>query len=345
LATIVGDAYATPSRRRTCVSDHDRSDLPDYGTITGLTDRDSSDIGGRGRQTGLTDTDGADRPGRGYGAECPAAQVESQQGPGRRGFSDNDSGPTADRAGSGRGGRAGVTDNDSGPNADRAGAGRPASEGPRGFNEGATSTELGGQVLPTFPWPPPAPTVPAPPLPRALVIGHQPRPTLLYVAQRLTSALARAGYVEFTFYRVPNGFSLISRFEQIQADGKPAPGGARYPPPDGRTPLSFEQYLASLFVAPVGHYRQIVFVATNAPFVANGKSMSADVANQLLRNGANELPATFNRMLFGPDYAMTPLIYEYQKSGRNGPMVHMQTSPLTSQSHLAPILMALSAAR
>jgi hypothetical protein len=185
--------------------------------------------------------------------------------------------------------------------------------------------------------------VPAPPLPRALVVGRQQRPSLLAVAQRLTSALTRASYVEFTFYSVPNGFALVSRFEQILSDGEPVPGGARYPPPDGRSPLSFEDYIKSLFVAPVGHYRQIVFVATNASFVANGKPMSADVANQLLRNGANRLPAAFNRIFFGTDYAMTPLIYEYQKSGQNGAMVRMQASPLTSQSHLAPILTALNA--
>ena len=336
----MGDAYAQPSRRRTCISDQDRNDLPDYGTITGLTDRDSGDSAGRGRQTGLTDADGADRPGRGYGAECPIRAEGANTG-----IADNDTGPNADRAGYGRGSRhASVSDSDTGPNADSAGYGRGANTGTRGFDGGPSLSQSGAQILPAFPWPPPATTVPAPPLPRPLAIGHRSRPTLLYVAQRLTNALTNASYGEFTFYRVPNGFALVSRFEQILSDGKPAPGGARYPPPDGRTPLSFDQYLASLFVAPVGHYRQIVFVATNEPFVANGKAMSADVANQLLRNGANELPETFNRMVFGSDYALTPLIYEYEKSGRNGPMVRLQTSPLTPRSHLAPILLALSAA-
>src|SRR5512143_2683960 len=108
-ATVTGNAYAQPTgRRRTCLTDHDTgagADAPDYGINTGLTDIDPTDRTGRGTFSRVTDTDTSDSENRGIGSRCAR----------RTGVTDQDSAPTADRAGYGRGGspnRQGVGDND-----------------------------------------------------------------------------------------------------------------------------------------------------------------------------------------------------------------------------------------
>jgi hypothetical protein len=163
------------------------------------------------------------------------------------------------------------------------------------------------------------------------------RPPSLYdVGQRLTRALERARYYEYSFYSVPNGFALVARLERFLDDGSRAPDRFRYLQP-GDEPFSFSRYLTGLFVAPVGNYRQIVFVTTNYPFVASGKPMTDDVAERILRSGANALPTSYRAIRFGTDYNVTALIYEFQKRpqeqalarparGRLGADVHLQRS-------------------
>jgi hypothetical protein len=163
------------------------------------------------------------------------------------------------------------------------------------------------------------------------------RQTTLYdVGRRLTQALERARYSEYSFYSAPNGFALVARLERFLDDGRRAPDRLRYRDP-GDEPFSFARYLAALFIAPVGNYRLIVFVVTNFPFVASGKPMTDDVAERILRSGANALPSSYRSIRFGEDYGVTALIYEFEKRpqeqalarpgrGRLGAEVHLERS-------------------
>jgi hypothetical protein len=189
-------------------------------------------------------------------------------------------------------------------------------------------------AFPQFPWPPPRPSEQTS-LPRTrLLAAMRPQPSLYDVGEHLAGGLDRAGYSERSFYGVPNGFALVARLERILENGRPAPGGFRYIPP-GHEPFSLTAYLSGLFVAPVGYYRQIVFVVTDAPFVATGEELTQRQASELLREGANRLPSYFRNMPFGPDYEVSALIYEFEKTGTTGQMRLLPNGRLGARTHLS----------
>jgi hypothetical protein len=335
LSLVLGKSFAQTPLSRTCLTDTDTTDRPEYGTRTGLTDTDSSDRAERGTLTRRTDSDAHDPANRGRSWRCGA----------RTGVSDSDTGANADRAGYGRGGRAsntgvadsdtadrpgfgrgaggrtGVTDNDSGPTADSAGRGR-------GSRHSVTTG------FPEFPWPAPRPSEAPLKLPHDRIVASLGADKSLYgVGQHLTAAINSAGYAEYTFYAVPDGFALVSRLERIEADGRPSPNGFRYIQP-GQEPFSLTSYLSGLFVAPVGRYRQIVFVVTDVPVIATAPALTQGRAGQLLREGADRLPTNFRQMPFTADHDVTALIYEFQKTGQVGNMQQMEGGPLSARDHL-----------
>lgn len=351
LSLVLGRSFAQTPLSRSCLTDTDSTDRPDYGTRTGLTDTDTTDRAERGTLTRRTDSDAHDPANRGRSWRCAA----------RTGVTDRDSGANADLAGYGRGGRAngvtdsdatdrpgeghrnslasdndstdragygrstggrtGVTDNDSGPNADSAGRGR--------HSRNPVSTGF-----PDFPWPAPRPSEAPLKLPHDRVVASLGADKSLYgVGQHLTAAINAAGYAEYTFYGVPDGFALVSRLERIEEDGRPSPNGFRYMQP-GQEPFSLANYLSGLFVAPVGRYRQIVFVVTDVPVVATAPPLTQGRAGQLLREGADRLPTDFRQMPFTNDHDVTALIYEFQKTGQVGNMAQTQGGPLTARDHL-----------
>jgi hypothetical protein len=132
---------------------------------------------------------------------------------------------------------------------------------------------------------------------------------------------------------VPNGFALVARLERFLDDGSRAPDTIRYLQPADE-PFSFTRYLTGLFIAPVGNYRQIAFVVTNHPFVASGKALSDEEAEEILRGGANTLPTYFRSMRFGEDYSVTALVYEFQKRPREPALARPARGRLGAQVHL-----------
>lgn len=336
LSLVTGRSMAQQGSSRSCITDTDTTDRAGFGSGTGLTDSDQSDLIGRGTLTGVTDSDRSDIARRGRSGRCT-----------RTGITDSDSGALGDRAQFGRGGGSrvtdsdtsdaaggprgsGVTDSDSGPNADPANQGR----GRNNWNSVAPSSPANGATaLPGFPWPPPRPTGQVR-LPRDRLLTVLPAsPSLYDVGQRLTSALDRAGYAEVSFYRAPKGFALVSRLERIEDDGRPAPGQFRYTPP-GQEPFSLSNYIAGLFVAPVGFYRLIVFIVTEVAVVATGSSIDQSQARELLRDGADRLPGDYRDLPFGPNHELTALIYEFQKTGQETRLQLLNQGRLGARTHL-----------
>jgi len=358
-AAVGGDVRAQ-APTRSCLTDSDATDRAQYGTLTGLTDQDTTDNAGRGTLTNRTDSDATDPALRGRSWRCAngsyTGRTDSDSGAngdragyGRTGLSDSDSGNSADRAGYGRDGggssgvsdsdpsdpvghgrggsgrgQTGITDSDSGNGADRAGNGRGGARAPSQPEQEVR--------LPRFPWPPPEPSERTM-LPRARLdqaLGTE--PSLYGVAEHLLAGLNRAGYSEHSFYAVPDGFALVARLERINDDGRPASEQFRYMPPGGE-PFSLSVYVSSLFVAPIGRYRQIVFVVTGRPFVASGAPLTERSAGEILRRGANILPSSYRNIAFTPDHQVSALIYEFQKTGQQ-PLQQTPSGRLSALQHL-----------
>jgi len=192
----------------------------------------------------------------------------------------------------------------------------------------------GGSVFPEFPWPPPMPSA-RQNLPRQLFQSTGVlSPNLKTVGEALSSALVRAGYAEQAYYRAPNGFALVARIERIASDGHNLPSPERFVILDADLPFSLERYIAGLFFAPEGYYRQIVFVVTDAAFVANSPPITATEATALLRDGMDRLPPEYSVATFGPNHEVSALIYEFRKGKADRDVSVLVPGRLGAQQHL-----------
>ena len=190
--------------------------------------------------------------------------------------------------------------------------------------------------IPPFPWPPPAASA-SMVIPSDILVKSGAEPAFLRdIDQRLGAALAAGGYAEKKYFAVPDGFAVVTRLEQINADGTPKEGNERWAPEIG--PLrnfSLSEYIASLFRAPVGYYRIIVFIVTPHPFSEANHSVSRDEAADWLRSGLNVLPDSIAQRRYDQGFACTALVYEFQQPGGSGMQtVIMHPSNISASSHL-----------
>jgi len=192
-------------------------------------------------------------------------------------------------------------------------------------------------ALPRFPWPPPEPSARM----------HMPREPfqsasdLDAVSALLLNPLREAGYWEYSFHRVDNGFALVTRLERINDDGSPMDSLQRYQRSTDAEPFSLSSYIKHLFFAPQGYYRVIIFIVTDRMFAATGAPIKEKEATKLLHQGANVLPPEYKQMAFTEKHGIDVLIYEYLKGqqdrqvslllpGRLSPKMHFDKSGLTA---------------
>lgn len=205
---------------------------------------------------------------------------------------------------------------------------------PSTASQASTSLPAAPHSLPEFPWPPPAPS-------EQLLLPDEmfrrpgaAAPSLAAVGDRIVHALRVANYLEYSFYHAPSGFALVARLERMSPDGAPLPAEFRYVPPDAGEPFSLTGYIRSLFFAPEGLYRLIVFVVTDQPFVTSETPVDAAGANRLLRNGANRLPEQLRSEVFTPSHFVTVLIFEYRKGHGDNDVAAIVPGRLAAETHL-----------
>ena len=192
------------------------------------------------------------------------------------------------------------------------------------------------QLLPAFPWPPPAASA-SYVLPRSL---FKEQSTIGQASDAIISALERNGYVERSFFRTePGGAALVTRVERITDDGSHASGAERWPSgwQSRGSALDLGRFLKALFYVDSGRYRVIVFVIQRLPFSQSASKVTGDEARGWLLAGANALPPEAAALAF---LDCTALIYEFASDGQ---VVRVVESPLTGRQHLekAGILAAL----
>ena len=183
--------------------------------------------------------------------------------------------------------------------------------------------------LPAFTWPPPTPSA-RQEIDRALL----PAKNLAALGETIATALEDAGYSEYSFYWVEGGFALVARLERMRADGTPEPSQFRFLAPESREPFDLGRYISQLFFAPEGYYRQIIFVVTDEVFAATGAALDADQAQQLLDEGANRLPRTYEEVAFSENHAVSALVYEFKKNPADRDVETLRPGRLAGAQHL-----------
>jgi hypothetical protein len=150
-------------------------------------------------------------------------------------------------------------------------------------------------------------------LPLSSFLGDGPR-TLRDSDVLITKTLRTAGYVERSYYGVPEGFALVTQLEQINDNGTPKTLPERWSVQAPRlTTFSFSEYLSALFSAPHGYYRVIVFIITPVPFYQVDAQVTGAIAEGWLAHGLNGLPSSIAALPYTSDVACTALVYEFQR--------------------------------
>ena len=192
-------------------------------------------------------------------------------------------------------------------------------------------------ALNDFDWPPPEPSTSVA-IPRALLLMgvDAEDQTLETVAQRLERALVDAGYVEFGYQAVGcNGFALVTRMEQIDEDGEPLQGTARFEPPNDAEPWSLGGFIRQLIGAPPGYYRQIVFVATDRLLETTGEAATRDELDTMMSDATEqELPPEMAGEPYTSTHKLHVLVYEFEKRRDENEAIQLTPSRLTGAAHV-----------
>ncbi|MGE0595948.1 MAG: hypothetical protein AB7P07_06270 [Hyphomonadaceae bacterium] len=166
--------------------------------------------------------------------------------------------------------------------------------------------------LPAFPWPPPQPSSQVQ-IQRARFAGDT---RFGHVADRLRIALNATGHARMSFYSAPGGFAMVTRIERLRDDARPEEQDRFVTPQEGAEgTLDFLGFIQSLWFAPTGYYRQIVFIATDQPFVASAPAPTVEEADEMLGGGLDRLPEAYAALAFTPRHRVEALVYEFQKQG------------------------------
>ncbi|MEY4902254.1 MAG: hypothetical protein RLZZ292_69 [Bacteroidota bacterium] len=162
--------------------------------------------------------------------------------------------------------------------------------------------------LPEFPFPPPnasGQTV----LPNSFFKNCK---KLGDIDQKLNTVLLQQGY-ERSYFKVPGGFAIVSRLEQINDDASSKQEPNRWS--DQVPPVaSFSEFVGALFFPRVGFFRIVVFMVTDVPFNQKQEAVSKNEATAWLADGKNVLPEGAAILPLNPNFNCTALIYEYQFS-------------------------------
>lgn len=172
--------------------------------------------------------------------------------------------------------------------------------------------------IPKFPTPVPTPSARMA-LPKRLLTRTAARqaPRLRDVSGELGEILRRAGYAERAYFRLTAdketvGFALVTRMERIKSDGRPYPPEQRFAAADAPDQFELVSFLKSLFVAPVGYYRVLVFLVSRTPIKIDGDPLTEDKAQQMLQQGASRLTGCLADAPFTDEYGIEALIYEFR---------------------------------
>ncbi len=187
--------------------------------------------------------------------------------------------------------------------------------------------------IPLFPWPPPAASA-TEVIPSAILERNTILKSLGDVNAKLVSALRGNGYLERSYYAVPDGFALVTRLEQIKADGtsKPPPGRWSLESPRA-TEFTLRDYLRALLTADPGNFRVIVFIISDVPFPQAPGQTSYGETIMWLKGGLNVLPMEIANKPYSKTFAFTVLIYEFEKDKGKDPKLN-QPSRLDAHTHL-----------
>jgi hypothetical protein len=188
--------------------------------------------------------------------------------------------------------------------------------------------------LPQFPEHPP-PASASTEIDRTLLVRDKGPTYLSDVDKRLSSAFASAGYAQRAYYAISNGFVMVSRLEQITAEGTPMLQHRWSSAPLPYTNFSVKAYLKALFTARQGHYRVICFRVSPDEAPTPRHQPLSDVEAASLVNGPTFLPNSYSNIEFTNDWHCVAYVYEFvRRSADDEPVCALPPDSLSIDEHL-----------
>ncbi len=215
---------------------------------------------------------------------------------------------------------------------------RKGGPGPSGYPLPAPpgpAAQPGGEIK-QLPWPPPPPSARAT-IPAELLSNSRTGVTRLWdVKSRLVLAMDKCGY-EKSYYAVLNdGFAIVTRIEQIEANGAPMKGGERWSLEVRGLEFSRfldSQYWSDFFGTKVGYFRLFVFIVTPHPFSAEGEKLTLERAQDWLNEGSTDIPNSIGQLVYSSNYRCEALIYEFESEAGKQPLIR-QPGRISGLEHL-----------
>ena len=164
-----------------------------------------------------------------------------------------------------------------------------------------------------FPWPPPQASATVILPPELLKDSLTEKVLLGDVDDVISRALQSSGYVEKSYFSVPDGFALVTRLEQINSDGTPKAEERWSTEVGPLRSFSLEEFFRALLLANPGFFRTTVFVITPHPFSQADVDVPRDIVEGWLREGLNILPHSIAELEYDSLFTTTALIYEFEQ--------------------------------
>jgi len=154
---------------------------------------------------------------------------------------------------------------------------------------------------------------------------------------RLKQAFAHAGFTQPRVYQTCGGFVLISSVERIRTDGRSFAQPGRFVDMSASQSavedFSLSGVLSAMFRVQPGRYRLIAIVVSDREVTFDG-SMTQGEAQELSTGGATRLPQAIAAHPFAADFAVTALLYEFEKMPGSGTATLHRPPRFTAQQHL-----------
>ena len=200
-------------------------------------------------------------------------------------------------------------------------------------NYGSSQSNIESSAFPSFPWPPPIPSARMNISLSMLNAGKLKVSRLGDVSNLLKAALTRANYYEYSYFSAMDGFALMTRIEKIEENGKAANPGRWVVNQNDNPRMGFFDYIKSLFIAPVGYFRIIVFTIGSENFRFQNK-FKRDDAIALLENGSTDLPPYLRNKPWNSNMQITALIYQFEKKSNQKEADFLYPSTIGPDVHL-----------
>jgi hypothetical protein len=131
------------------------------------------------------------------------------------------------------------------------------------------------------------------------------------IAEHISSMLDSAGYTERRWFGInARGLAVITRLEQVEADGTPKRD--RWSPefPDAGS-LRVLEYLKETFIPISGYYRVFIFAATDLAFTQGGDEPTLEMVSRWMGSGSASIPEEWGDLPIRPRLSFGAYLYEF----------------------------------